>query len=136
MCNPQTELFVAERPVKKEPTWAESLRAIVTASWLNLLLVFIPVGWALHFTHQNDTSVSLCCPARPSTDEAPLTSSPCTPTVIFVFTFLAIIPLAKLLGYGTEELALRVGQTLGGRTWLPVGVERPPTPSTDPFAPL
>jgi len=35
--------------------------------------------------------------------------------VVFVFTFLAIIPLAKLLGYGTEELALRVGQTLGGR---------------------
>ncbi|KPV74284.1 uncharacterized protein RHOBADRAFT_15953 [Rhodotorula graminis WP1] len=65
------------------------MRAIVFASWLNVLLVFIPVGWALHFTHQNDT-------------------------IVFVFTFLAIIPLAKLLGYGTEELALRVGQTLGG----------------------
>lgn len=35
-------------------------------------------------------------------------------TIIFVFTFLAIIPLAQLLGFGTEELALRVGQTLGG----------------------
>lgn len=28
--------------------------------------------------------------------------------------FLAIIPLAKLLGFGTEELSLRVGQTIGG----------------------
>ncbi|GAA5820063.1 hypothetical protein JCM3770_002123 [Rhodotorula araucariae] len=84
-----TELFVAERPIEREPTAMESLRAIVTASWLNVLLVFIPVGWALHFTHQDDT-------------------------IVFVFTFLAIIPLAKLLGYGTEELALRVGQTLGG----------------------
>ncbi|KAG0657444.1 hypothetical protein C6P46_006520 [Rhodotorula mucilaginosa] len=84
-----TELFVAERPIKKEPTIAASLKAIVFASWLNLLLVFIPVGWALHFVHVNDT-------------------------IIFIFTFLAIIPLAKLLGFGTEELALRVGQTLGG----------------------
>lgn len=27
---------------------------------------------------------------------------------------MAIVPLAKLLAWGTEELALRVGQTLGG----------------------
>ncbi|GAA5968250.1 hypothetical protein JCM11641_003783 [Rhodosporidiobolus odoratus] len=84
-----TDLFVAERPIKNEPTWAQSFRAIVTASWLNALLLLLPVGWALHFTHQDDT-------------------------VVFVFTFLTIIPLAKLLGFGTEELALRVGQTLGG----------------------
>ncbi|BGP17737.1 hypothetical protein JCM10213v2_005778 [Rhodosporidiobolus nylandii] len=84
-----TDLFVAERPIKEEPTVAASLRAILTASWLNVLLLLLPVGWALHFTHQDDT-------------------------VVFVFTFLTIIPLAKLLGYGTEELALRVGQTLGG----------------------
>ncbi|GAA5987516.1 hypothetical protein JCM10908_001986 [Rhodotorula pacifica] len=84
-----TELFVAERPIRKEPTIAASLKAIVFASWLNVLLVFIPVGWALHFVKVNDT-------------------------IIFIFTFLAIIPLAKLLGFGTEELALRVGQTLGG----------------------
>ncbi|BGP56441.1 hypothetical protein JCM8202_001819 [Rhodotorula sphaerocarpa] len=84
-----TNLFVAERPIKREPGVKQSLRAIVTASWLNVLLVFIPVGWAMHFAHLNDT-------------------------IIFVFTFLAIIPLAQLLGFGTEELALRVGQTLGG----------------------
>ncbi len=29
-------------------------------------------------------------------------------------SFLAIIPLAKLLAWGTEELSLRVGETLGG----------------------
>lgn len=51
------------------------------------------VGWALHWVKVNDT-------------------------IIFIFTFLAIIPLAKLLGFGTEELALRVGQTLGGREFL------------------
>ncbi|GAA6023168.1 hypothetical protein JCM11491_003285 [Sporobolomyces phaffii] len=84
-----TELFVSERPVKHEPTWRASALAIVKASWLNILLVFIPIGWAVHFAHLNDT-------------------------IVFIFNFLAIIPLAKLLGFGTEELALRVGQALGG----------------------
>ncbi|KAK4702012.1 Ca2+:H+ antiporter, partial [Phenoliferia sp. Uapishka_3] len=84
-----TDLFKSERKVKREPTWKESAMACVTASWLNVLLVFVPVGWALHFAKVNDT-------------------------IVFVTTFLAIIPLAKLLGFGTEEIALRVGQTLGG----------------------
>ncbi|GAA5967451.1 hypothetical protein JCM3765_001879 [Sporobolomyces pararoseus] len=84
-----TDLFVAERPVKHEPTWRASALAIVKASWLNILLVFIPAGWIVHFLKLNDT-------------------------LIFVFNFLAIIPLAKLLGFGTEEIALRVGQALGG----------------------
>lgn len=84
-----TELFVAEHPVKHEPTWRASAFAIVKASWLNVLLVFIPIGWACHYAHLNDT-------------------------IVFIFNFLAIIPLAKLLGFGTEEIALRVGQALGG----------------------
>ncbi|SCV70391.1 BQ2448_1785 [Microbotryum intermedium] len=84
-----TDLLIAERKISREPTLKESLWAIISATWLNLLLVFIPVGWALHFAKVNDT-------------------------IIFIFTFLSIIPLAKMLGTGTEELALRVGQTLGG----------------------
>jgi len=75
--------------IRKEPTYKASMLAIAKASWLNLLLVCIPVSWALHFA---------------GVDEV----------VVFVFSFLAIIPLAKLLGFATEELSLRVGQTLGG----------------------
>ncbi|KAG8985665.1 hypothetical protein FRB90_004517 [Tulasnella sp. 427] len=82
-------LLKPKKKVGNTPTMASSLKAIVFASWLNILLVFIPVSWALHFTIHNET-------------------------VIFVTAFLAIIPLAKLLGFGTEELALRVGETLGG----------------------
>lgn len=37
-----------------------------------------------------------------------------SPTAVFVLNFLAIIPLAALLSFATEELALKVGQTLGG----------------------
>ncbi|KAG0143821.1 hypothetical protein CROQUDRAFT_162805 [Cronartium quercuum f. sp. fusiforme G11] len=72
------------------PTYKQSFIAIIRSSWLNVLLVFIPISWALHF-------------ALPKHD-----------LPIFITCMLAIIPLAKLLGFGTEEIALRVGQTLGG----------------------
>jgi len=36
------------------------------------------------------------------------------PTIVFIFSFLAIIPLAKLLAFATDELSMRVGQTLAG----------------------
>lgn len=35
-------------------------------------------------------------------------------TVTFVCSFFAIVPLAALLGFATEELALRVGDAFGG----------------------
>lgn len=44
----------------------------------------IPVSWALHFSGASDTA-------------------------IFCTSFAAIIPLAALLGFATEEMALRVG---------------------------
>ncbi|KAH8926967.1 calcium/proton exchanger [Atractiella rhizophila] len=58
-------------------------------SWLNLLLVFIPVSWALHFSHQDAT-------------------------VVFCTSFVAIIPLATLLSFATEEIAMRMGHAIGG----------------------
>jgi len=63
---------------------------VICSSWINVLLVCIPVSWVLHFvTPDNDT-------------------------IIFIFSFLAIIPLAKLLAFATDELSMRVGQTLAG----------------------
>lgn len=82
------------KPLAAEPTWTSSFKAIVFASWLNILLIFIPVSWAFHFVWHDPTSKQ--------------------DTIVFVFAFLAIIPLAKLLGFATEELSLRVGQTIGG----------------------
>jgi Ca2+:H+ antiporter len=37
-----------------------------------------------------------------------------SPTAIFILNFLAIIPLAALLSFATEEISLKVGQTIGG----------------------
>jgi len=53
------------------------------------LLLAVPVGIALGATQQNDT-------------------------VVFIINFLAIVPLAKLLGDATEELALHTSQSVGG----------------------
>lgn len=37
-----------------------------------------------------------------------------SPSVVFTLNFLAIIPLAALLSFATEELSAKLGQTLGG----------------------
>ncbi|KAI0671600.1 Sodium/calcium exchanger protein-domain-containing protein [Trametes maxima] len=86
-------LTMPEKPVGRAPPILQQIRAIVVMSWLNVLLVCIPVSWALHFA---------------------LPSSNSNDTLIFVFSFLAIIPLAKLLAFATDELSMRVGQTLAG----------------------
>lgn len=58
--------------------------AIVKSSWLNVLLICVPFGWVSHFFW--------------------------SPTVTFVLNFVAIVPLAKLLGFVTEDIALRTGE--------------------------
>ncbi|KAL7413246.1 Sodium/calcium exchanger protein-domain-containing protein [Mrakia frigida] len=58
-------------------------------SWLNVLLAFVPLSFLAH--HLNWS--------------APLR---------FTFSFIAVVPLAKLLGDATEQLAIPLGQTLGG----------------------
>lgn len=67
-------------------TAKEGLMAIVKSSWVNVLLVFVPIGIASHFVW--------------------------SPTITFIMNFLAIIPLAKLLGFATEDIALRTGEVL------------------------
>nr|OQO06858.1 hypothetical protein B0A51_17977 [Rachicladosporium sp. CCFEE 5018] len=61
----------------------------VFGSYINILLIAVPVGIALEYAHVNKIAV-------------------------FVVNFIAIIPLAAMLSYATEELAMYVGETLGG----------------------
>lgn len=65
------------------------LRATIFNSWLNVLFVFIPVGIAMQFANVS-------------------------PVVVFTTNFVAIIPLAAMLSYATEEIAIRTGETIGG----------------------
>ncbi|KAI9888276.1 MAG: hypothetical protein M1814_000779 [Vezdaea aestivalis] len=83
------ESTLSTKREKQTFTILGQLRAIFLSSWVNLMLVFIPVAFVVHFTHASAT-------------------------LIFVMSFLAIIPLAALLSFATEEVALYVGETLGG----------------------
>ncbi|KAH0054026.1 Calcium/proton exchanger, partial [Aureobasidium melanogenum] len=68
---------------------ASQFKATLLGSWVNVLLVCVPVGFALRYAHSNGIA-------------------------IFVVNFVAIIPLAAMLSFATEELAMYVGETLGG----------------------
>lgn len=59
------------------------------SNYINVLLVFVPLGIIAGALKWN-------------------------PTAIFVLNFLAIIPLASLLSFVTEELSMKLGETLGG----------------------
>lgn len=85
-----TLMVIPDKPIGKAPNTWRSIRSIILSSWFNVLLIFIPISWAINFTLPDQY------------------------TLIFVLTFLAIIPLAKLLAYATDELSIRVGQTLAG----------------------
>ena len=37
-----------------------------------------------------------------------------SPTTVFVLNFFAIIPLAAVLSFATEEIAMKLGETMGG----------------------
>jgi Ca2+:H+ antiporter len=78
------------RKIGPPPSVVQSIRAILMSTWLNVLLVCIPISWTLNYTEKNQ------------------------PTLVFLFSFLAIIPLAKLLAFSTDQLSIRVGQTLAG----------------------
>jgi Ca2+:H+ antiporter len=64
-------------------------RKIPVGAWINVLLLMVPVGFVVNYLHIGDIPV-------------------------FVINFFAIIPLAAMLSTATEELALRVGETMGG----------------------
>ncbi|KAK4185544.1 putative vacuolar calcium ion transporter [Podospora australis] len=59
------------------------------SGWINILLVFVPLGLI----------------------SAPLKWGA---TAVFTLNFFAIIPLAAILSFATEEIASRLGETLGG----------------------
>ena len=73
---------------KKIPVGAQ-LRFVFFGAWINVLLIMVPVGFAAYYARL-------------------------APVPVFIINFVAIIPLAAMLSSATEELAIRVGETLGG----------------------
>ena len=70
-------------------TFMSQIRATLLNSYINILLIFVPIGIAVNYAG-------------------------IPPVGIFVINFIAIIPLAAMLSYATEEIALRTGETIGG----------------------
>jgi hypothetical protein len=58
-----TGLLTPERKIRAVPGYARSWINIAKSNWLNLLLIFIPISWALHFAvgDKNPTAVFLTC---------------------------------------------------------------------------
>lgn len=84
----------SEEP-KQKLTWQSQLRATLFNSWVNLLLVFVPAGFALNYT------------IGPS-------------LATFFINFFAILPLSIAAEYAIAELILNVGENWGGLAYITI----------------
>lgn len=78
--------------------WVQWSKGLLRLTWrtlvsnhVNVMLIFVPVGIVLGVLEDH-------------------------PAVVFVTNFLAIVPLAALLSFATEELSVTLGQTIRGLT--------------------
>lgn len=78
------------RPFVKWPAYfGLKVQQTLTSNYVNVFLVFVPLGIVSGAVGWS-------------------------PAATFILNFLAIIPLASLLSFATEELSAKLGQTLGG----------------------
>jgi Ca2+:H+ antiporter len=64
-------------------------KVTLLSNYVNILLVFVPLGIISGAAGWN-------------------------PTTVFILNFFAIVPLAAVLSFATEEISIKLGQTLGG----------------------
>ena len=81
--------FRVARPVVPF-TVGNQIQRTIFRSWFNILLLAAPVGIALNYVPNQNL------------------------VAVFVVNFVAIIPLAAMLAFATEEIALRLGDVTGG----------------------
>ncbi|KUJ21740.1 Calcium/proton exchanger [Mollisia scopiformis] len=67
----------------------QATKVTLYSNYVNILLVFVPVGIVAGAMGWN-------------------------PTVVFFLNFFAIVPLAAVLSFATEEISMKLGQTMGG----------------------
>lgn len=86
----RTPLYEDSRPWVRWPMYTYHVtKQTLLSNYVNVLLVFLPLGIIAG-------------------------AMGWSPTAVFILNFLAIIPLAALLSFATEELSVKLGQTLGG----------------------
>lgn len=64
-------------------------KVTLLSNYVNVLLIFVPLGIIAGATGWN-------------------------PVTVFVLNFFAIVPLAAVLSFATEEISAKLGQTMGG----------------------
>lgn len=67
----------------------QATKVTLYSNYVNILLVFVPLGIIAGIMGWN-------------------------PTVVFILNFFAIVPLAAVLSFATEEISMKLGQTMGG----------------------
>ncbi|THH28841.1 hypothetical protein EUX98_g5342 [Antrodiella citrinella] len=78
---------------KRKVGWGESLKNALMSSWLNILLLAIPLAWVAHFLQDTEHSWGH--------------------NTVFSLCFTAIIPLEALFDWGGEQMAIYLGKTIG-----------------------
>ncbi|KAF8803776.1 hypothetical protein BYT27DRAFT_7109338 [Phlegmacium glaucopus] len=76
------------RKGKKKIGVKHSLRSLALSSWLNILLILIPLSWVSRFLNWGHG-------------------------ITFALSFFAIVPLERLFDYGGEQMAHYLGKDLG-----------------------
>ncbi|KFY25152.1 hypothetical protein V493_04792 [Pseudogymnoascus sp. VKM F-4281 (FW-2241)] len=80
----------SENPLVRYPaTWFTVTKITLMSNYVNILLVFVPLGIVAGATGWD-------------------------PVTVFALNFFAIVPLAAVLSFATEEIAMKLGQTMGG----------------------
>jgi len=82
-------VLAALKTGQDQPSWLQSFRFFFFGNYFNVLLILIPLGAVAHFANW-DAGLR------------------------FAFNFLAIMPLARLIGVATDELSLPLGQSWAG----------------------
>lgn len=91
---PKKQPWYKGKELKHKPfTVKNQLQHTIFNSWINILLLAAPVGIALNFGIGTEGTSGI---------------------IVFVVNFIAIIPLAGMLSFATEEVALHLGESLGG----------------------
>lgn len=85
-----TPYYKHPNPVVRFPSQiVHTTYEVFKTNYVNVLLVFVPIGIVAG-------------------------AAKWAPALQFILNFIAIIPLASLLAFATEELAVPLGQTIGG----------------------
>jgi Ca2+:H+ antiporter len=86
-----SRLQQAVQPTPK--TIPQQLRKLFFSSWLNLLFVTVPIGFALFYTKSN-------------------------PIATFLINLAAVLPCSVVLGTAAEDLILRIGPFVGATLYM------------------